>query len=101
MVLTNPGVNYTATPTVNLIGGLGAGGTAATISATGLAANTSGGLTKIGAGTLTLTGANTYSGGTIVNVGALTVGTGGTLGGHHRNLGGKQPQHGSRQRRRA
>ena len=80
VVLTNPGINYTATPTVNLVGGLGAGGTAATITATGLAANTSGGLTKLGAGTLTLTGANTYSGGTIVNAGTLTVGTGGTLG---------------------
>jgi autotransporter-associated beta strand protein len=80
VVLTNPGVNYTATPTVNLVGGLGAGGTAATITATGLAANTSGGLTKLGAGTLTLTGANTYSGGTVVNAGTLTVGTGGTLG---------------------
>lgn len=80
VVLTNPGVNYTATPTVNLVGGLGAGGTAATITATGLAANTSGGLTKLGAGTLTLTGANTYNGGTTVNAGTLTVGTGGTLG---------------------
>lgn len=80
VVLTNPGVNYTATPTVNLVGGLGVGGTAATITVTGLAANTSGGLTKLGAGTLTLTGANTYSGGTVVNAGTLTVGTGGTLG---------------------
>jgi autotransporter-associated beta strand protein len=80
VVLTNPGVNYTVTPTVNLVGGLGAGGTAATITATGLAANTSGGLTKLGTGTLTLTGANTYSGGTIVDAGTLTVGTGGTLG---------------------
>ncbi len=80
VVLTNPGINYTATPTVNLIGGLGAGGTAAVITASGIAANTSGGLTKNGAGTLTLTGANTYSGGTVVNAGTLTVGTGGTLG---------------------
>jgi autotransporter-associated beta strand protein len=80
VVLTNPGVNYTAAPTVNLIGGLGASGVAASVTASGLMANTSGGLTKVGAGTLTLTGANTYSGGTIVNAGTLTVGTGGMLG---------------------
>ena len=35
VVLTNPGVNYTATPTVNLVGGLGAGGAAASITASG------------------------------------------------------------------
>jgi len=77
IVVTNPGI-YTVAPTgVTLLGG---GGTGATISVPTLVANTSGGLTKIGAGTLTLTGANTYSGGTIVNAGTLTVGTGGTLG---------------------
>ncbi len=38
------------------------------------------GLAKLGANTLTLTGTNTYTGGTIVNAGTLTVGTGGTLG---------------------
>jgi autotransporter-associated beta strand protein len=38
------------------------------------------GLIKAGSGTLNLTGANTYSGGTTVNQGTLTIGTGGTLG---------------------
>ena len=38
------------------------------------------GLVKAGAGTLNLSGANTYSGGTTVNQGTLTIGTGGTLG---------------------
>ncbi len=80
VVLTNPGINYTAAPTVNLIGGLGPTGVAASVTAAGLMANSSGGLTKVGAGTLTLTGANTYSGGTTVQAGTLTVGSGGTLG---------------------
>lgn len=95
VVLTNPGMNYTATPTVNLVGGLGAGGTAAVITASGLAANTSGGLTKNGAGTLTLTGANTYSGGTVVSAGTLTVGTGGTLGASTGSLAVNNPNTGA------
>ena len=37
-------------------------------------------LVKIGAGTLTLTGANTYTGGTIISGGALQLGNGGTSG---------------------
>ena len=40
----------------------------------------SGGLTKIGTGTLTLSGANAYSGGTIVNAGTLQISGAGTLG---------------------
>ena len=37
-------------------------------------------LTKLGAGTTTLTGANTYSGTTTISAGVLQVGTGGTTG---------------------
>jgi len=39
-----------------------------------------GSLNKLGAGTLTLTGANTYSGGTTVSAGTLQIGNGGTSG---------------------
>jgi len=45
-----------------------------------MTANGTGGLTKSGGGVLTLSAANTYTGGTIINQGTLTVGTGGTLG---------------------
>jgi fibronectin-binding autotransporter adhesin len=41
---------------------------------------TDGGVTKNGAGTLTLTGINTYTGGTIVNNGTLVLGAGGGSG---------------------
>ena len=39
-----------------------------------------GSLTKVGVGTLTLTGANIYTGGTIINEGSLQIGNGGTTG---------------------
>ncbi len=39
-----------------------------------------GGLTKIGAGTLTLTGANTYAGPTLISAGTLQIGNGGASG---------------------
>ncbi len=71
IVVTNPGVNYTGTPTFLISGG----GLSAnqTVNATTFA-NTSGGLTKTGAGTLTLSAANTFTGDTVISGGTLTTG---------------------------
>ncbi|MDB5294424.1 MAG: Extracellular serine protease precursor, partial [Phycisphaerales bacterium] len=91
ITVTNPGTGYAAAPTVTLLGGVP--GTAATTGTVALTAAplASGGITKVGAGTLTLGGANTYAGtttataGTLLVNGSLTGGatatTGGTLGG--------------------
>lgn len=76
VVLTNPGVNYTTAPTVTLIGG---GGTGGSVTVGGITANSSGGLVKNGPGTLTLSGANTYTGGTTINLGTLALGANNVL----------------------
>ena len=56
IVITNPGTGYTTATASLLNGGYT---TAATLGTVSLTANTSGGLTKTGTGTLTLSGANT------------------------------------------
>ena len=69
VTITSPGYDYTSVPTVTLSGG----GTNLQTAVTGvmLAPNGSGGLTKTGDGTLTLTGTNTYGGATTLTAGTL------------------------------
>src|SRR5581483_7269736 len=78
ITVTSPGNNYSA-PTVTLVGG---GYTVpATINTVAIAANVSGGLTKTGGGTLTLSGGYTYTGPTVVAGGTLSLNTGITFPG--------------------
>jgi autotransporter-associated beta strand protein len=72
VVITNPGIGYTTTPSVNLLGG---GGSGASATASAPSANASGGLVKNGAGILTLgVAGNTYTGGTTINAGTVALG---------------------------
>jgi len=70
ITITNPGSGYTAAPVVTILGeGSGSGLTLGTPTLANN--NTSGGLTKTGAGALRLNGFNTYSGNTSVQQGGL------------------------------
>lgn len=77
ITITNPGVNYTYA-SFTLLGG-GVGNTGAIFGSPTIVDNKSGGLTKSGAGTLTLTGDLSYTGDTIVNEGTLSIGGSGVL----------------------
>ena len=72
IIITNPGTGYTIAPTFALVGGGGSGSISGTAS---LVSNAGGGLTKLGLGKLTLSGANTYTGSTIVTGGTLVADT--------------------------
>jgi autotransporter-associated beta strand protein len=78
VTVTCPGSGYTSAPTVTVLGG---GGSGLSLGAATLAANSPGGLVKTGAGTLALSGANTYSGPTAVSAGRLTTTTSSAGGG--------------------
>jgi autotransporter-associated beta strand protein len=72
ILITNPGTGYVSAPTVTLVGGTH--GTAATATATLNAGNVSGGMIFQGAGTTTLSTANTYAGTTMLSAGVIGIG---------------------------
>jgi fibronectin-binding autotransporter adhesin len=75
IVITNPGVDYAAAPTITLTGGLyGAWWDQTHVTSTLAANDTTGGLKKTGSGTLTLAGACTYAGDTEILEGTLAIG---------------------------
>ena len=80
ITITNPGRNYLTPPTFVLLGG-GVGNTAAIGGTATLVPNTSGNLTKVGTGTLTLGGASTYTGTTTVSAGTLLFSANGSING--------------------
>ena len=73
ITITNPGVGYTSAPKFTLVGG-GVGNTGAVGGTAALVPNVSGGLNKVGTGTLTVSNVQTYSGPTRVTQGTLAMG---------------------------
>ncbi|MGH8024196.1 MAG: autotransporter-associated beta strand repeat-containing protein [Limisphaerales bacterium] len=77
ILITCPGVGYTAPP-VFIVRGGGAS-VPAIITGAAPTADVSGGLTSTGSGTLTLTGTNTYTGATVIASGALALAGNGSI----------------------
>ena len=85
VTMTCPGKNYVAGDNLSFAFAGGGATTAAstfthTLASGDIAANATGGLTKNGAGQLTLSAASTYSGSTLVNAGTLNVTADGGMG---------------------
>lgn len=77
ILVTCPGVNYTATPVFIVSGG---GATIpATVTGQAPTADASGGLISTGSGALTLTATNTYTGSTVINAGTLALSGNGSI----------------------
>ncbi len=78
ITITNPGQGYTSAPTVTLVGITAAGpGNSSSVATAVTGADTSGGLTKLGGNTLTLSANNsTFTGNVNVNAGTLSAGGG-------------------------
>ena len=73
ITVTSPGTGYAAADTLSVtFTGGGNSAVAPAVNTVSLAPNSSGGLTKQGAGTLYLNGVNTYAGPTVVKAGTLT-----------------------------
>jgi len=93
VTLTSPGQNYTVGDVLTFtFAGGGASAPAGTftytLTAADVAANGAGGLTKLGTGTLTLSGTNTFTGPTNINAGTLTLGNALALQGSTLNYNG-------------
>ncbi|HEY4254478.1 MAG TPA: autotransporter-associated beta strand repeat-containing protein, partial [Roseomonas sp.] len=83
-ILRVTGTGFTSTPRPIILGNNGGGFDIAAAGATFTVAQILGGngpIEKLGAGTLILTGTNTYAGGTTISAGTLQLGNGGTTGG--------------------
>lgn len=77
--ITNPGTGYVDGDVLTITLHGGGATTAASAGTVALSSNTSGGLTKSGAGVLTLSGVNTYTGGSTILEGTLALGAAGVL----------------------
>jgi autotransporter-associated beta strand protein len=79
ITITNPGTGYGTAPTFTLIGG-GASSPGTVTGTAALVANSGGALSKVGTGALTLSGNNTYSGGTTLSAGRININSATALG---------------------